>query len=122
MITKASHLEAIGQPTHARSVAVGVRKHHHLVPCRHQALRQLVDVALHAARVGIEEIRHHEDPQLLLERWVLGAGLMAGGRHPAAATGSVRCSAFAACRHRKPRLQLQRPLALPIVLIVTVLP
>lgn len=31
------------------------------MPLRQQALRQLVDVVFHAAKIGVEKVRHHQD-------------------------------------------------------------
>ena len=58
---RALDLEAIGEASLPALVAVGVGQDHHLVAPLNQALRQLVDVALHAARVGVEEVRHHKN-------------------------------------------------------------
>lgn len=57
--------------SHARPVPIGMREHDHLVPPRQQALAQLVDVALHAARVGVEEVGDHEQAQLAV--WAAAA-------------------------------------------------
>lgn len=53
------HLQPVGQVADALTAAVGVGDHQYLVAALDEALRQLVDVALHAAHVGVEEVRHH---------------------------------------------------------------
>ena len=53
------HLEAGGEVPDPSAVAVCVGDHHHFVAKLEETLRQLVDVALHPAHVGVEEVGHH---------------------------------------------------------------
>ena len=102
----------------------------HLVAPRQQALAQLVDVALHTAGVGVEEVGHHEEAQLLWWRVVAAHG---GTRAAAAATrrrGVVRrsplvsrctmsrgelqqrvCSRSGPCKRQQARCKLEHLLA-----------
>ena len=59
---------------------------------RQQALAELVDVALYAAGVGVEEVGHHEEAQLLWWRVIGAHGGTSAAAAAAAPAGVVRRS------------------------------
>ena len=76
MVGNVIHLEAVGHPPHALAPVVVVRDDDDLVASGDQTLRQLEDVHLHAAHVGIEEVADHCDTVSVLRvlAYILSCG------------------------------------------------
>lgn len=55
------HLETIRQVANASPVAVGMRHDNNMVAQVHEALREVVHMALHASNIRIEEICHNQN-------------------------------------------------------------
>ncbi|GCC46327.1 hypothetical protein chiPu_0030327, partial [Chiloscyllium punctatum] len=74
-------LEAVAEVADPAAGAVRVAQHDHLVAPLDQALRQLVDVALHPAHVRVEEVRHHAHPVFAAARRRRRGGGSRGRQH-----------------------------------------
>lgn len=62
--------EAISEVTDALPISISMGDNYDLVPSFNQALRELVNVALHASHVWVEKVRHHA--------YIMGTGSTGG--------------------------------------------
>lgn len=60
------NFEAIGEVTDTLSISISMGDNYDLVPPLNEALRELVNVALHTSHVWVEKVRHHA--------YIVGAG------------------------------------------------
>lgn len=67
------NFEAIGEVTDTLSISVSMGDNYDLVPPLNEALRELVNVALHTSHVWVEKVRDHA--------YIVCAGAVGGQHH-----------------------------------------